>query len=234
MVATTPETMTDAEQRKTQARELYRANLREGYRMTGAELAGRFDRKERWGQLRIAEVQEAASPSPVATSLPPVTTPPNAEPAPAEPQEREPQRTAPLKTWPVWLLLLPASVAIWSGWVGLGEMAGFGPVNLLPGIADFEINTAITLPIGMEVYAAYALYVWLSGRARGRALAMARTSAIVALTVGALGQVAYHVMAAAGVGVAPWWITAGVACLPVGVVGLGAGLAHMVKAEQLR
>jgi hypothetical protein len=128
--------------------------------------------------------------------------------------------------------MAPAAVAIWGGWVGLGELAGFGPVRLLPGIADqVVINTAITLPIGMEVYAAYALYVWLSGKARGKARRMARTSAIAALIVGAAGQIAYHVMAAAGVGVAPWWITAGVACLPVAVLGMGAALAHMVRAE---
>ena len=44
-------------------------------------------------------------------------------------------------------------------------------VHPLPGIGDgFTINTAITLPIGVETYAAYALRVWLSGpRARAGA-----------------------------------------------------------------
>lgn len=185
-----------------------------------------------------------SAPEPVEPSLPPVVTPP-AEPEPApvaalpERHEESPAAAAapavvlsPLRVWPVWLLMLPAAVAIWSGWVGLGEMAGFGPVRLLPGIADqVVINSAITLPIGMETYAAYALYVWLSGKARGKARRMARNSAIAAMAVGALGQIAYHVMAAAGVGVAPWWITAGVACLPVAVLGMGAALAHMVRAE---
>lgn len=191
-----------------------------------------------------AAATEASAPEPVEPSLPPVVTPP-AEPEPApvaavpERHEKAPAVVAapalvpsPLRVWPVWLLMLPASVAIWSGWVGLGQMAGFGPVRLLPGIADqVVINSAITLPIGMETYAAYALYVWLSGKARGSARRMARNSAIAAMAVGALGQVAYHVMAAAGVGVAPWWITAGVACLPVAVLGMGAALAHMVRAE---
>jgi hypothetical protein len=205
------------------------------------------------GQAEPAAPQEEPQPASAETA----GAPPEPQPAPAEtvaPQE-EPQPASaetaaataaaqetpaapaapagrtPLRVWPVWILLLPASVAIWSGWVGLGEKAGFGPVQLLPGIANVEINTAITLPIGMEVYSAYALYVWLSGKARGRALRFARFSAIVALLVGALGQVAYHVLEAAGVGVAPWGITAAVACLPVGVVGLGAALAHMVRAE---
>lgn len=183
------------------------------------------------------------------TSLPPIMTPPApAEPSPVpvvEELREEPEPVAPPRNeagttqvkrlpvvWPIALLMLPATVAIWSGWVGLGELAGFGPVRPLPGIVDdFEINSAITLPIGMEVYAAYAMYVWLSGRAPARAHRMARTSAIIALVVGALGQVAYHVMVAAGVSVAPWWITAGVACLPVAVLGMGAALAHMVRAE---
>jgi hypothetical protein len=169
--------------------------------------------------------QKEPQPAPTETAAA-TATPQEVPAAPAAPDGR-----TPLRVWPVWLLLLPASVAIWSGWVGLGEKAGFGPVQLLPGIADVQVNTAITLPIGMEVYSAYALYVWLSGKATGRALTFARISAIIALLVGALGQVAYHVMEAAGVGVAPWWITAGVACLPVGVVGLGAALAHMVRAE---
>jgi hypothetical protein len=187
---------------------------------------------------------EASTPAPMEPSLPPVVTPP-AEPEPApvaasmERHEEAPAAVAvavkplsPLRVWPVWLLMLPASVAIWSGWVGLGQMAGFGPVRILPGIADqVVINSAITLPIGMETYAAYALYVWLSGKARGKARRMARNSAIAAMVVGALGQIAYHVMAAAGVGVAPWWVTAGVACLPVAVLGMGAALAHMVRAE---
>jgi hypothetical protein len=192
------------------------------------------------------------------TSLPPIVTPPAAAelspvavaeaavqapvpveiaPAPAA-TERHASGTAvvaPRKrpvVWPVLVLMLPATVAIWSGWVGLGHLAGFGPVQPLPGIVDgFEIDTSITLPIGMEFYAGYALYVWLSGKAHGRALTFARWSAITALAVGALGQVAYHVMVAAGLGTAPWWITAAVACLPVGVLGMGAALAHMVRAE---
>ena len=135
-----------------------------------------------------------------------------------------------IAAWPVLLLLLPATVAIWSGWVGLGELAGFGPVNPLPGIADdFEINTAITLPIGMETYSAYALYVWLSGRASKRAVTFARASAIAGLVIGGAGQVAYHLMAAADVPAAHPFITAAVACIPVAVLGMGAALAHLVK-----
>lgn len=149
--------------------------------------------------------------------------------------EQRPTSTRPVAAWPVVLLALPAFVAVWGGWVGLGKLTGFGRVNLLPGIADgFEIDTAITLPIGMEVYAAYALYVWLSGRAGERARRFARTSALVSLVIGAAGQVAYHLLVAAGVTAAPWWITTSVACLPVAVLGMGAALAHLVREGQDR
>lgn len=135
--------------------------------------------------------------------------------------------------WPVLLLALPAFVAIWSGWVSLGELSGFGIVHPLPGIADhLTINTAITLPIGVETYAAYALWVWLSGRAPLLARRFARASAIGSLVFGAAGQVAYHLMAAAGMTSAPWQITAAVACLPVAVLGMGAALAHLLHAAQ--
>lgn len=263
MVLTTPET-DEAQQLQEAARRYWDANDRLGYTLSGAKLGKRYERSERWGRDRIAEVRierQSSSPVELPLSLPPVMTPqtvtePAPEPSPFSTFERSPvpEPEAPvaepalrhettaepvpapvrkaLRVWPVWLLMLPAAVAIWGGWVGLGELAGFGPVRLLPGIYDrLVVNTAITLPIGMETYAAYALYVWLSGRAQGRARRMARNSAWAAITVGALGQIAYHVMAAAGVGVAPWWVTAGVACLPVAVLGMGAALAHMVRAE---
>src|SRR4051794_11403314 len=38
--------------------------------------------------------------------------------------------------WPLLLIALGAFVSIWGGWVGLGELTGFGPIALLPGIAD--------------------------------------------------------------------------------------------------
>ena len=113
--------------------------------------------------------------------------------------------------WPVWVLAAPAAVSIWAGWVGLGQLTGFGVVQLLPGIWDeLRLNTSITLPVGMEAYAAYALYVWLGSQAPRRAREFARTSAIAALVLGSLGQVASHLMAAAGIQEAPWPITAAV------------------------
>ncbi|OON29278.1 ABC transporter permease, partial [Micromonospora sp. Rc5] len=143
-----------------------------------------------------------------------------------------PGRSRRAVVWPVILLALPAFVAIWGGWVGLGKLTGFGKVNLLPGIGSgWVIDTAITLPIGVETYGAFALYVWLSGRVPARAARFAKWSALGSLAIGALGQVAYHLLIAAGVTSAPWWITTLVACLPVAVLGMGAALAHLMHAD---
>lgn len=145
-----------------------------------------------------------------------------AEPAPVVRPARRPV------TWPVLILCLPAFVAIWGGWVEMGRLTGFGMVTLLPGVSDFQLDTSITLPIGVETYAAFALYVWLSGRVAADALRFAKWSALASLALGAAGQVAYHLMAAAGWTSAPWPITAAVSCIPVAVLGMGAALAHLM------
>lgn len=149
---------------------------------------------------------------------------------PVEPQREEtPALAKRIHPWPVFLLALPAFVAIWGGWVGIGEMTGFGPIHLFPGFADdLVLNSAITLPIGVETYAAFALRVWLSASSSARTRDFAKWSAIGALGLGMAGQIAYHLMEAAGVVVAPWIVTTAVSCLPVGVLGCGSALAHLL------
>ncbi|MFE3455533.1 hypothetical protein ACFXJ8_42135 [Nonomuraea sp. NPDC059194] len=132
------------------------------------------------------------------------------------------------------LLALPAAVATWSGWVGLGEKTGFGMVTPLPGIADgFQINTAITLPIGVETYAAYALGAWLKsgGQVSDTTRTFAKWSAIGSLALGMLGQVAYHLLEISAQAKAPDWITAAVSVLPVLVLGMGAALGHLLARD---
>lgn len=138
-----------------------------------------------------------------------------------------------LRRWPLLLLALPAAVATWSGWVGLGEKTGFGVVKPLPGISDIEINTAICLPIGVEAYAAFALSAWLSSAERvgDQTRAFAKWSAIGSLLLGMLGQVAYHLLETAGYNTAPVWVTTAVSCLPVLVLGMGAALGHMLARD---
>ncbi len=156
----------------------------------------------------------------------PGTTPTTTPPAPARPGK-------PVRSWPVILLALPAFVAVWSGWVGLGALTGFGIVHPLPGIFDgFRINTAITLPIGVEAYAAYAIRVALSPWVSGRARRFARWSTGLSLLVGAAGQVAYHLIVAHHITTAPMVVDIAVGSLPVAVLGMGATLAHLIATDQ--
>ena len=135
-----------------------------------------------------------------------------------------------LPRWPLFVIAAPAAVAVWSGWVGLGGMCGFGVVHPLPGIVSgLRLDTAITLPVGVEAYGAYALGAWLTPGTPERARAFARRSAIGALALGMLGQVVYHLLAAAGATRAPWPVVVLVSCLPVATLGFGAALTHLLR-----
>lgn len=132
--------------------------------------------------------------------------------------------------WPLFLIASPAAVAIWSGWVGLGGLCGFGPIHPLPGIAGgIVINTAITLPIGVEAYGAYALRAWLTPGVPERAQRFAKASALGALALGMCGQVIYHLLAAVHAVRAPWPVTMLVSCVPVITLGFGAALTHLLR-----
>jgi hypothetical protein len=169
---------------------------------------------------------DAASPPPVDTSGTP------ASPDQTPPPRHHPAR--PPRPWPLVLIGLAAAVAVWSGWVGLGEMAGFGPVNLLPGIGQgWTVNSAIVLPISVEAYAAYALRVWLSTSWHSdRTIRFARRSTWISLVVGGAAQVAYHLLAAAGFTKAPWVVTMLVALVPVLVLGVASALAKLVHVDR--
>jgi hypothetical protein len=133
--------------------------------------------------------------------------------------------------WPLFLIAAPAAVAVWSGWVGLGGMCGFGVIHPLPGIWDsLRLNTAITLPVGVESYGAYALGAWLMPGAPATARVFARRSAIAALALGMAGQVAFHLLSAAHRTRAPWWVVMLVSCLPVVTLAFGAALTHLLRA----
>jgi hypothetical protein len=139
-----------------------------------------------------------------------------------------------VRSWPLLVLAVPAAAEVWSGWVGIAQKTGFGAVPLLPGIwSSLHLDTAVTLPVGVECYAAYALRAWLaSGHAiSDRTRRFARWSAICSFALGMAGQVAFHLMDQDHVTRAPWGITTLVSCLPVLVLGMGTALAHMLRED---
>jgi len=144
----------------------------------------------------------------------------------------QPSRT--VRSWPLLVLAVPAAAEVWSGWVGIAQKTGFGLVTPLPGIwPSLHLDTAITLPVGVEAYAAYALRAWLASEntVSARTRRFAKWSAMFSFSLGMAGQVAYHLLAQAGAARAPWPITTIVSCLPVLVLAMGTALAHMLRAD---
>ena len=142
--------------------------------------------------------------------------------------------TRTVRSWPLLVLAAPAAAEVWSGWVGIAHKTGFGLVSPLPGIwPSLHLDTSITLPVGVEAYAAYALRAWLSDEhaISGRTRRFAKWSAICSFALGMAGQVAYHLLAQAGTARAPWPVTTIVSCLPVLVLAMGTALAHMLRAD---
>jgi hypothetical protein len=141
-----------------------------------------------------------------------------------------------VRSWPLLVLAAPAAAEVWSGWVGIAARTGFGLVSPLPGIwPALHIDTTITLPVGVEAYAAYALRAWLApaGAVSPRTRRFARRSAIFSFALGGAGQVAYHLLEQAGITRAPWAVTTIVSCLPVLVLAMGTALAHMLHADAM-
>jgi hypothetical protein len=139
-----------------------------------------------------------------------------------------------VRSWPLLVLAAPAAAEVWAGWVGIAQKTGFGLVRPLPGIwPSLHLDTAITLPIGVEAYAAYALRAWLARDQpiSDRTRRFAKRSAISSFALGMAGQVAYHLMAQAEATRAPWAVTTAVSCLPVLVLAMATALAHMLRAD---
>ena len=146
----------------------------------------------------------------------------------------------PDRGWPILIVAASAFVAVWSGWVGLGKMTGFGTMDLLPGFtreggsALLSINTAIALPLGIEAYAGYALRSFLNGRGSRRTRFFAAISGFTALILGAFGQVAYHLLANSGQTKAPNEVTIFVSCLPVFCIGAVSILHYLLSMDRKR
>jgi hypothetical protein len=139
-----------------------------------------------------------------------------------------------MRSWPLLVLAVPAAAEVWSGWVGIAQKTGFGMVPLLPGIwSSLHLDTAVTLPVGVECYAAHALRAWLATGhpISDRTRRFARRSAVFSFALGMAGQVAYHLMDQDQVTTAPWAVTTLVSCLPVLVLGMGTALAHLLRED---
>lgn len=162
-------------------------------------------------------------------------TPPPADHQPTTSGHHAPpvNRQRPLRTWPLAFIGLAAAVAIWGGWVNLGQLTGFGPVDLLPGIGrGWTVNTAVVLPVSVEFYAAWALRVLLAGvQLQPDTRRFAAWSVVASLATGMGAQIASHIMVTAKLASAPDWVTTLVSCVPVLVVGLAATLAALVKRD---
>ncbi len=99
-----------------------------------------------------------------------------------------------IRSWPLLVLAVPAAAEVWSGWVGIAQKTGFGMVPLLPGIwPSLHLDIAVTLPVGVECYAAYAR-AWLATdhAISDRTRRFAKRSAICSFALGMAGQVAFH------------------------------------------
>ena len=138
-----------------------------------------------------------------------------------------------IRSWPLLVLALPAAVAVWSGWVGIGRADRVrGESTPLPGIWDsLHLDTAVTLPVGVEAYAAYALRAWLSASPAisAQTRRFARWSAIGSLVLGMALTTSSRRPGGHPRPVGS--ITTAVSCLPVLVLGMGAALTHLLSAD---
>jgi hypothetical protein len=100
---------------------------------------------------------------------------------------------------------------------------------------SLHLDTAVTLPVGVEAYAAHALGAWLSASPAVSAgtRRFARWSATGSLVLGMAGQVAWHLLAQEHAARAPWAVTTGVSCLSV-LVGPGAVTVSQTPSGQSR
>ncbi len=121
--------------------------------------------------------------------------------------DRSPAGAGPRRSVRSWPLLVLAAPGCGGSVVRVGQdraedrvRPGRSAVAIWPAL---HMDTAITLPVGVE---AYALRAWLA-RDQGlstRTRQFAKLSAIFSFALGMAGQLAYHLMAQAGMARAPW------------------------------
>lgn len=129
--------------------------------------------------------------------------------------------------WPLYLISVGAVLAVWSGWVELGAMCGFGIEQPLYGVWNgLKINAAISLPLSMEAYGFYAMGFWFDPDEAEGVRKYARWTTILAYTLGFLAQATYHVLAAMHMQHAPIPVVVFVSGVPVATICVAGGLLH--------
>jgi len=129
----------------------------------------------------------------------------------------------------LWILAVigaACALEVCATWTGIGSRSGFPVIHLLRVV---RIPTDFCLMVCMEAYAFYALSVWL-GRPGRRSGPFAMCSAIGAMALSLIGQVAYHVTGAGAV--PPRWLIGFVSALPVVALFAGAILADLVRKDR--
>ena len=123
----------------------------------------------------------------------PVAVPGPAVPADRSGTVRDQART--VRSWPLLVLAaFPPPPRCGPAGSASRRRPASARVSLLPGIwSSLHLDTTITLPVGVECYAAYALRAWLAGEPAisDRTRRFARWSAICSFALGMAGQVAY-------------------------------------------
>jgi hypothetical protein len=133
----------------------------------------------------------ATSPCPRSTSTARTTSPDRSGGVPEDRSAAVTSSRTAVRSWPLLVLAVPVAAEVWSGWVGIARLTGFGMVSPLPGIwPSLHLDTSITLPVGVEAYAAYALRAWLAGEhaVSLRTRRFAKWSALLSLALGWPGR----------------------------------------------
>jgi len=129
--------------------------------------------------------------------------------------------------WPLYLISVGAVLAVWSGWVELGAMCGFGIEQPLYGIWNgLKLNAAISLPLSMEAYGFYAMGFWFDPDEAEGVRTYARWTTILAYSLGFAAQATYHVLAAMHMTHAPIPVVVFVSGVPVATICVAGGLLH--------
>jgi len=154
------------------------------------------------------------------------TTGPSA--ADRSPATARPGRT--VRSWPLLVLAAPAAAEVR---VGRHRAEDRNRAGLpLPGIwPSLHLDTAVTLPVSRPTPHTRYAPGWHATARSAPGPAGSPSGRRSSFALGMAGQVAYHLLAQAGMARAPWAITTIVSCLPVLVLAMGTALAHMLRAD---